>query len=165
NVPAPSVEQKSSSGADLASAMLGAIGRVQQSITVRRVAATYFLEISCTDADPKMAATLANAVADSYLVEQLEARYQAAQRAATWLSERVATVRSQLEISERALADHRAKFNLVKPQAGTLAEQQAAEINAQLVAARAQTVEKKAKFDQAQKILEGGAGIETVAAV
>jgi succinoglycan biosynthesis transport protein ExoP len=143
----------------------GAIGQVQSGLKVTRLGASYFIDVSYSHSEPKTAASIANAVAESYLDEQLEARYQAAQRAATWLSDRVGELRVQLEKSERALAEHRAKFNLAKPQAGTLADQQAGEINAQLVAARAQTVEKKAKYDQAQRILEGGAGIETVAAV
>jgi exopolysaccharide transport family protein len=151
--------------ADLTPAVLASIAAVQSGISVRRLAATYFIDISFSHPDPELAASLANAVADSYLVEQLEARYQAARRAATWLSERVAALRSQLEASERALADHRAKHNLVKSQSGTLAEQQASEINAQLVAARAQTVERRAKYEQAQRILDGGAGIETVGSV
>lgn len=145
--------------------MLAAIGMVQGGTVVRRLAATYFIEIAFSHRDPAMAAKLANAVAEAYLDEQLEARYQAAKRAAGWLSERLAALRLQLHASERALADHRAKYNLVSPKGGTISDQQAAEVNAQLVSARAQTVEKKAKFDQAQKILSGGVGLETVAAV
>lgn len=150
---------------DLTPTKVAAIGAVQDGITVKRVGPTYFIEISYSHPDAALAAALANAVAESYLVEQLEARYQGARRAATWLSERVAALRGQLELSERALAEHRAKHNLVTAQAGTLAEQQAQEINAQLVAARSQTVEKRAKYEQAQRILAGGAGIESVSAV
>lgn len=151
--------------AKLSPAARAAIGAVQDGISVKRVGPTYFIEVSFSHPDPKLAADLANAVAESYLVEQLEARYQGARRATTWLSERVTALRAQLETSERALAEHRAKHNLVSAQAGTLAEQQATEINTQLVTARAQTVEKRAKYEQAQKILDGGAGIESVAAV
>lgn len=141
------------------------IKEIQDNISVRRIALTYFIEIAYSHPNAKLAAELANAVAESYLVEQLEARYQGARRAATWLSERVVALRGQLETSERVLAEHRAKHNLVTAQAGTLAEQQASEINTQLVAARAQTVEKRAQYEQAQRTLEGGAGIESVAAV
>src|SRR5207244_746206 len=48
---------------------------------------------------------------------------------------------------------------------GTINEQQAAEVNVQLAAARAQTVEKKAKYEQAQRIHDGGAALETITAV
>lgn len=143
---------------------LNAIERVRSAIGVRRLATTYFIDISFSHANSEIAAKLANVTAQSYLDEQREARHQVAQRATTWLSERVSALRIQLNASEQTLAKHRAKFNLAKPQAGTLAEQQAAEINAQLVAARAQTVDKKAKYDQVQRILNNGVGTDEVAA-
>ncbi|MFN0220014.1 MAG: GumC family protein [Hyphomicrobium sp.] len=144
---------------------LSSILAVQAGVSANRVGPSFFIQISFSHSDPVMAATIANAIAEAYLVDQLEARFQASRRAATWLSERVADVRKQLSSAEQLLAEHRAQYNLVKPQAGTLADQQAAEINGQLVAARGQTVDKKAKFDQAQKLLESGAGIENVASV
>jgi len=145
--------------------MLDVIEQVRKGINARRVATTYFIEISFSHSDSELSAKLANAVAESYLDEQIEARYQAAQRASMWLRNRVSGLGVQLEASERALAEHRAKFNLAKQQDGTLADQQAVDINTQLVAARAQTVEKKAKFDQVRHILDNGGGIDGVAAV
>ena len=158
-------EERAGDTPSLTPRQLSIIKAVQSGISVRREGPTYFIEISFSHRDAKLAAELANAVAESYLVEQLEARYQGARRAATWLSERVGALRGQLEASERALAEHRGKHNLVTAQAGTLAEQQATEINAQLVAARSLTVDKRAQYEQAQRILDGGAGIESVGAV
>ena len=73
------------------------------------------------------------------------------------LNDRVSTLRAKLEASERLLAEHRARHNLAKPEAGTLAEQQASQINVQLVAVRAQIAESRAKYEQAQRVLDGGA--------
>ncbi|MGQ0456074.1 MAG: polysaccharide biosynthesis tyrosine autokinase [Hyphomicrobium sp.] len=167
---APSVgvaDPKSATGAkgQITAALLGSILAVQAGTTARRVGPSFFIEITHSNSDPVMAATIANAISEAYLLDQLEARFQASRRAATWLSERVSEVRKQLTAAEQLLAEHRARYNLLKPQAGTLADQQAAEINGQLVAARSQTVEKKAKYDQAQRLLDGGAGIENVASV
>jgi exopolysaccharide transport family protein len=142
---------------------LKAIGMIQDGLTVRRVPPTYFIEVSYSHPDPKIAAQLANAIAEAYLVEQLEARYQAATRAANWLNERVTAVRAQLETAERALAQFKAENNVVSAQGGTIADQQAAAINNQLAAARADSVQKKTRFEQAQRIMESGAGIETIA--
>jgi exopolysaccharide transport family protein len=165
----PPVEEAVETAGDAAGQLsprhLDIIKEVQAGVSVKRVGPTYFIEVSYSHPNSKLSAELANAVAESYLLEQLEARYQGARRAATWLSERVGALRAQLETSERALAEHRAKYNLVTAQAGTLAEQQASSINTQLVAARAQTVEKRAQYEQAQRTLDGGAGIESVAAV
>jgi succinoglycan biosynthesis transport protein ExoP len=145
--------------------LLGLINSFRSAIDVRRVSTTYFIEVSYAHASAELSARLANAVVESYLDEQLETRYQAAKRAANWLTDRVQALRGQLEASERQLAEHRAKFNLAKTQDGTLAEQQAVEINTQLIAARAQTVEKKAKYEEARRILETGKAIEGTAAV
>ncbi|MEM8971251.1 MAG: polysaccharide biosynthesis tyrosine autokinase [Pseudomonadota bacterium] len=133
-----------------------AIALVRGSTGVRRRGPTLFLRISFTHSDRVLAARVANAVAEAYLVEQLEARYQGAQRAAQWLSERVSTVRQQLQTSERAVAQHRAKFEIVAPQAGSISDQQASEINAQLIAAHADSVQKRAKYNKAQLILKSG---------
>lgn len=150
--------------ASISPAELAAIASLQAGLRVNRVNATFFIDISYTHRNPKIAALIANAVAEAYLVEQLEARYQAAKRATDWLSERVVTLRGQVELSERAVAEHRAKYNLISPAAGTLTDQQAAEINAQLIAAHADVVQKRARYEQARGILEGGK-IESVAEV
>lgn len=133
-----------------------AIATVQNGLAVRRMATTFFLSISYTHRSPRMAAAVANAVSDAYLNEVLEARYQSQQRSARWLSERVVTVRLQVQAAERAVSEFRAENNLVTARPGSLSEQQANEINAQLVSARAQSVEKKNKFEQAKGILESG---------
>jgi polysaccharide biosynthesis transport protein len=145
-------------------AALSAIGAVQTGTQVQRVGATWFINISFSHPEPKVAARLANAVADTYLVDQLEARYQSAKRATGWLRERVTLLRQQVEASERAVAEHRAKHNLVTPGAGTLTDQQATAINTELVAAHADAVQKRSKYDQARGILEGGK-IESVAEI
>ena len=52
----------------------------------QRVQRTYVISIAVTSEDPAKAARLANAVADAYVVDQLDARYDAAKRAADWLA-------------------------------------------------------------------------------
>lgn len=162
---AASESETSKAAAGLSPEMLAVVRLVEAGIDVKRVAATYFIDVSFSHRDAELASAIANAVAEAYLEEQQEARFQAANRAAAWLSDRVIALRAQLEESERSLSEHRVRSNLARPEAGSLAEQQATEINAQLVSARAQTVEKRAKYDQAQRILDEGAGIDSVAAV
>ncbi len=132
--------------------MLAAASQVQAATAVTRFGATYFIMISYSHPDPKRAALLANAVAESYLMEQLEARYQAARRAAGWLSERLSALRIKLDKSEQELADFRATNNVFSAKSGSIADQQAAEINQQLVTARTQTIEKQTKYEQIQRI-------------
>lgn len=144
---------------------LAATARVQEGMAVKRVETTYFIDVSFTHPDPDVAALVANGIADAYLVEQLEARYLSSKRSADWLGERTAKLRQQLEVAETAVAEHRAKYNLMSPKSGSISEQQATEINAQLVAARAHTVEKKVLYEQASRLLSGSAKLDSVAAV
>jgi len=43
----------------------------------------------------RRAAQVANAIADSYIVDQLEAKYQTTKRASGWLQDRIAELRNQ----------------------------------------------------------------------
>ena len=61
---------------------------VQNHLNVRRVGVTYVLEIAYRSTDPEKAARIANAVADAYLLNQLETKYEATKRASVWLQER-----------------------------------------------------------------------------
>lgn len=156
--------EKGSSSEELSPQLLGAISAVQGGTQVQRLGMTWFIAISYSHPDPKVATKLTNAIADTYLLDQIEARYQAARRATGWLSERVSLLRQKVEASERAVAEHRAQHNLASLAVGTLSDQQAAAINADLVAAHADAVQKRSKYDQARGILEGGK-IDTVSEV
>ena len=162
--PAP-LAANASKPAGPASAELDAIHAVLGGTSVNRIGSTYLINVAYTHADPAVAALVANGVAEAYLTEQFEAHFQTSKRSADWLGERTAALRQQLEASERAVAEHRAKYNLASPKSGSLSEQQATDVNAQLVAARGQTVEKKVLFEQASRLTGGNAKIESVAAV
>jgi uncharacterized protein involved in exopolysaccharide biosynthesis len=65
------------------------------------------LNIAITWEDPVRAAQLANAVADAYVVDQLDARLESAKRASGWLSDRLVELRRQLGDSEETVAKFR----------------------------------------------------------
>ena len=58
-----------------------AILRLRQALAARRSGVSYIMEVTATSRDPAKAARLANTLAEAYLVEQLEARFEAAKRA------------------------------------------------------------------------------------
>jgi succinoglycan biosynthesis transport protein ExoP len=108
----------------------------------------YVLAITVTSADPARAARLANATADMYLVDKLDTRFEAAQRASTWLSDRLGELRNQLRASEEAVAEFRAQHGLYQSSGNvTLNQQQLSELNAKLVEAKADAAQKKARVD------------------
>ena len=66
-----------------------AVSAFQSRLTVRRVGLTYVIVIDFRSFSPDRAAEIANAVADAYIDDQLESKYQAARRAGTWLQARL----------------------------------------------------------------------------
>ena len=146
-------------GARATPAQLLATVRLHEAVTSRRVGLTYVIEIGATAKDPALAARIADAVAEAYLTEQLEARFDVSKRASAWFADRLVSLREQLQGSERMVADFRAQNNLVAlPQGGAIDKQQVSELSAQLVLARAQTAEKRAKLEQAERVARGGNG-------
>lgn len=146
-----------------APAAVATIEAIKSAINVQRAGQAYVLNVSFTSADPNKAARLANAVADAYVVDKLDARFEAAKRASTWLSERLVELRKQLRESEEAVARFRAENNLAQAtQGNTLNQEQLGQLNARLVAARAETAEKKTRVDILQKIEAKGGNISAL---
>jgi polysaccharide biosynthesis transport protein len=66
-----------------------------------RVGMSYVLDISYTANDPDRAAQIADAVADAYIVDQLDAKFHANRRASNWLQDRVGGLRDEAVAAEK----------------------------------------------------------------
>src|SRR5262249_48746798 len=140
-----------------------AIRTFQDRLTVKRVGLTYVINISFRSLSPDRAAQIANAVAEAYIVDQLEAKYQATRRASVWLQDRLRELRGQASTAERAVVEFKTKNNIVNAGNGRLmTEQQLAELNSQLVTARTQTSEARARFDRIETVLRADSPDATV---
>ncbi|QGM45251.1 GumC family protein [Methylocystis heyeri] len=121
------------------------------------------LNISFVSVDPAKAARLANAVADAYVVDKLDARFEAAKRATTWLNDRLVELRKNVRDAEGAVARFRAENNLPNVAPGmTLTQEQLAQLNGRLVAVRAETAEKRARLDLLQKVEANGGNVSAL---
>ncbi len=128
--------------------------RFEHSRTVKRLGLTYVMEIGFTSRDPAKSARIANAIADAYIVDQLEAKYQATRRASVWLQDRIKELRTQASTAQRAVVDFKQVNNIVDTGGRLMNEQQLAEVNSQLVMAHAGTAEAKARMDRINDILK-----------
>ncbi len=133
--------------------MRTAIGKLASNLSIKRVGLSYVIEISYQSRSPDQAARVANAVAEGYIVDSLESKYQASRRAAVWLQDRLKELRTQASTAERAVADFKAKNNIVDAGGRLLTEQQLAEINSSLTQARSQRAEAQAKLERITAIL------------
>ena len=79
------------------------IERVLDRVSVRGVGRSRVIKISVRSESPKKAAAIANKFAEFYIVAQLEAKFEATQRANAWLGERLTELRQKVDSSERAI--------------------------------------------------------------
>jgi capsular exopolysaccharide synthesis family protein len=128
---------------------------------------TLSIEIAFTSTDREKAARIANAVAEAYVLDQLEAKFEATRRANEWLTERLSELRTQLDEAERAVEIFRTENDLVSANTdgGTLNEQQLSELNSQLILARAERAAKQARYDRLQEIMKRGGNVDAIGEV
>lgn len=129
-----------------------ALERFEKNRTIKRLGLTYVMEIGYTSKDPQKAAKIANAIADAYIVDQLEAKYQATRRASVWLQDRIKELRTQASAAQKAVVDFKTANNIVDTGGRLMNEQQLAEVNSQLIMAHAATAEAKARLDRMNDI-------------
>jgi len=126
----------------------------------------YVLTIAYTSANPALAARIANAIADAYLVDKLDARFDAAKRASSWLGDRLVALQQQAHESEEAVEVFRAQHGLTQSANGvTLTQQQLADLNASLVAAKADLAQKKAQTELLNSITARGGSLQDMPAI
>lgn len=133
--------------------LVATIEGLKNSVVISRAGQAYVINVSYTSDSPAKAMRLANAIADAYVVDKLDARLEAAKRASNWLNDRLVELRQQLRLSEEAVTKFRAANNLVQAVPGaTLNQDQLTQLNGRLVSARADVAEQKAHLDLLNKI-------------
>jgi polysaccharide biosynthesis transport protein len=137
-------------------AVARAVDILQRRMKVARQGTTFLVDINVSSKSPRRAAQLANAVADAYFDEQVRAKNDATRIASNWLNGQLDELKSRVVASERAVEDFRAANNLTVSQGVTVNDQQLTDLNNQLIAARAQTAESRAKYEQAQQLSKSG---------
>ncbi len=131
-------------------------------LSIRRAGLTYVMNVSFTSEDPAKAARIANTFAERYMLEQLEAKFDATRQANTWLDSRLAELRVEVQAAEAAVAQYRAANNLLSASGSTLTEQEISTYNQQLATVRASQAEAEARLRTARAQLARGSTGEDV---
>jgi len=131
-------------------------------LTVTPVEKSRVINVDFLSQDPELAAQVANAIADGYLMRQREAKEDQAKTASQWLAGEIETMRQKVEEAEAKVEDFRAKANLlIGNNNTTLSAQQLGDVNAQLAAARARKADAEAKAKMIRDMLRSGQPIES----
>lgn len=138
--------------------------RVAQAVEARRRGETNVIEVTASSRSPEKAALLANGLVEAYLNASVEFNTQAAARAGSWLSERLAELRQEINAREEAVERYRAQAGLLTANGVSLTEQRISEAEASALAARNTLAETQARYRQVQELIARGSSPDTIAA-
>ncbi len=131
-------------------------------ISVFSVDKSRVIAVEFQSADPELAARVANAIADNYLVFQQNARRDQTRAASTWLSGEIDKLRQKVAEAEGRVEDFRTKANLfVGANNTTLSSQTLGESNRELALARSQKNDLESKAQFIRDLLKKGGSIES----
>jgi uncharacterized protein involved in exopolysaccharide biosynthesis/Mrp family chromosome partitioning ATPase len=131
---------------------LAALNELKRRVKVKRAERTYVVEVDVSSRDPQKAANIANAIAQSYLDEQTQVRSDAARQVSRSLSSRLKELKDRLRTDEEKVEEFKADNNILNANGQSVTDQQLAEANNQLGAARARTAEAKGRLDQVEAV-------------
>lgn len=135
-------------------------------LSVSQVGWAKVLKITVSSLDPKTAVLLANEVPEAYILDQLESKYEATEKANAWLTDQLIELETQVMDAERAVELYRDEHGLAENEGSSLLDQELSQLNSQLIIARAERVEVEARLAQLRRLLEsGGRGVETASEV
>ncbi len=123
----------------------------QDRLDIRPIRRSRAVELRFDSEDPALAARAVNAVAENYIQKNLEARWDASQKASEWLSQQLRDLKAKLEKSEDDLQQYAADNGLLyletnKGDAESIVNQSVREVQEELTKAQADRMQKESIF-------------------
>jgi succinoglycan biosynthesis transport protein ExoP len=132
-----------------------AVEAVLKRLTVYREDVANVINISFESQDANKAASIANALADTYIATTLEAKLNSTKVVSEWLQDRLAELKSQVAEADQAVQNYRTANNLVNTSGNSRDYDQLASLNTQLTNARISVAESKDRLDRVERAGDG----------
>lgn len=135
----------------------GLVDKFLKRLTVDQVGLSTALEVTFASEEAGKAQRITNAIADAYVEDQLNAKFEATQKATKWLAERIANLAGQVQAADAAVQEYKAANNLSNSTDGTsVVDQQLSTLNGQVIAARADLAQKQAMYSHVATLQRSG---------
>lgn len=121
-------------------------------LSISRGGKNFVVSVGATTQDPLKSAKIANTMVDVYLKAAGDLQSGTAGRAETEINSRLAELRANVEAAERKVEDYKSGNDLVDAQGRLISDDEIIRINELLTAARARTIELKAKADSMAQV-------------
>ena len=123
---------------------------------------SYIIFVSATARDPIKARRLASTIANDYLAGQREARQEALDHVAAWLKGRIDNLQSRVLETEASIEKLKVESGVRDSESDKVKEQQIRDLNAQLMIARDEVSDKRARFEQARQVIDTNGDIDSI---
>lgn len=143
-------------------AKFAAISRLRNNMVVTRLRDSRVIDIKVTTSSPALSARVANTIADVYIEDQLETKFDATQRATDWLKERSDQLSDESVYLDEEIARFRRVNDLVGVDSQKASNEEFDTISRLLSVVRSQLVNQQAQQRFLAEIIETG---DTSAAV
>lgn len=137
-----------------------AYDRYSSSLTVSQIPDSKVITIKYSALDPKIAADVANKLAEVYVVSTREAQSEPTGRARDWLAEQIEILRARVAASEAEVEEFRAQAGLLKGTQATLGTQELSELNSQITLAQAARTEAQARAKAIRELLDRSGSVD-----
>lgn len=132
-------------------------------LQVYQVPGSRVIGITFTSKDPKLAATIPNAMAAAYLVKQSGAKLDSNSEATRWLEPEIESLRRKVNDAEQKAAEYRAAHGLLPTNGGTnFPTQQLNDVSAELTRVRAERANAEARAQSVRNALSSGEPSDTL---
>jgi exopolysaccharide transport family protein len=152
-------------GPDVDAAKLRAIAVLTRNLVTVVRGRSYVISVSVDSSDPRKAKRIVDTITDFYIVDQLQAKLDANKHATDFFNDRLEELKRNVEVAERAVATFREKSGLTVAKDATIASQSLAELNSQLVQARAQRADRESRLIALQQAARNPATLGGVSEV
>ncbi|CDX26510.1 Succinoglycan biosynthesis transport protein ExoP [Mesorhizobium sp. ORS 3324] len=134
-----------------------AVLKLQTELMADRNGRSNVITIGYQSTNPALATAITKAYAEAYLADQLNASFDATERAAVWLQGRLNELRQSSQQAAMEVEKFRAEHGLSANSDGQLLSgKQLADLNAQLIIAQADTARASARYQQYKAIVDSG---------
>lgn len=130
------------------------LGSFMGRVSIAPVRKTKLVKIGFESADPVLAARVANAIGEQYILSHLDAKLELTTKASSWLNERLASLKGTLDESEQRLIGFKQANGLVDVDGsvGRLNEQELLLTTAELAQARSEVAAQRSLYNDVQTL-------------
>ena len=133
------------------------VEQFQKQLTVRPAKGTRLVDLSFESIDRELAAQVVNTLSDAFIEHNLEARWNATQKASVWLEEQLDELAAKLQASESALRDYAFDHSILfVEERKDVTTEKLAQLEQELTRAQSARIEKQSLALLAEDALRSG---------